>query len=69
MNVEEIKNLQIDLPSCQIRVGKALTTIELTSNGKLCGRDMVFRTSELPELIEAFTKAKEFTDSFIPAKI
>ena len=69
MNVQEIRNLQIDLSSCQIRVGKALTVIEVTNNGKPCGRDMVFRTSELPELIEAFTKAKEFTDSFIPAKI
>ena len=65
MKVEEIKSLVIDLASCQVRVGKALTTLELTNNGKPCGRDLVFRTKDLPELIEAFTKAKEFTDSLI----
>jgi len=45
-----------------LRVGKALSTLESTNNGKHSGRDLVFRTSELPELIEALTKAKQFTD-------
>jgi hypothetical protein len=69
MKVEEIRSLQINLESHQIRVGKALTVIEVFKDGRPCGRDLVFRTSELPELIEAFTKAKEFTDSFTPTKI
>jgi len=62
MKVEEIRSLVIDLPAHQLRVGKALSTLESTNNGKHSGRDLVFRTSELPELIEALTKAKQFTD-------
>lgn len=61
MTVEEIKNLKVITNFCEIRAGKALTTIELTNNGKGCGRDLVFRTpNEIPELIDALVKVNEF---------
>lgn len=61
MTVEEIKNLKVVTGFCEVRAGKALTTIELTSNGKCVGKELVFRTpSEIPQLIEALVKVNEY---------
>ena len=61
MEIEEIRQLKVTLPFCEVRAGKALTTIELMHNGKLCGRDLVLRTeTEVHELIEALLKVEEY---------
>ena len=61
MNIEEIRTVNINLPFCQIRGGKILFTIELSKDGRLCGRDLVFRTqTELRELIDGLIEVEKF---------
>ena len=61
MNVEEIRTLNVTLPFCQIRAGKALFTIELMKDGKTGGRDLVFRTqNELRALIDGLTEVEKY---------
>jgi hypothetical protein len=61
MNVEEIRSLNVTLPFCQIRAGKALFTIELMKDGKGGGRDLVFRTPvELRALIDGLTEVEKY---------
>lgn len=61
MKIEEIRNLNVTLPFCQIRAGKALFTIELMKDGKGGGRDLVFRTqSELRALIDGLTEVEKY---------
>jgi hypothetical protein len=61
MKIEEIRNLNVTLPFCQIRAGKALFTIELMKDGKVGGRDLVFRTqTELRALIDGLTEVEKY---------
>ena len=69
MNVEEIRSLNVTLPFCQIRAGKALFTIELMKDGKGGGRDLVFRTPvELRALIDGLTEVEKYFYKPTPAQ-
>lgn len=61
MQTEVIKNLKVSLPFAEIRSGKCLTVIELSNQGKLCGRDLTFKTNEeLSMLIDGLQRVREF---------
>jgi len=70
MKIEEIRSVQVDLPFCQVRMGRALTVIEMLNNGKQTGRDLVFKTeTEIKELIEALTVAStKMKESSLPER-
>ncbi len=62
MKIQEIHSLIVDLPSFQLRAGKALTVLQYAKDGVAAGnKDLVVRTEELDSLIEALTKVREFT--------
>ena len=61
MKTEEIKSLKLTAQNFEVRVGRALTVIELFNNGKPTGRDLVFRNSpELDDLVSALIQAKDW---------
>lgn len=61
MKIEEIRSLHVNLPTCQIRGGKALFVIEMFNAGRPTGRDVMFKTpTELRALIDGLVEVEKY---------